>query len=188
MTVRLIGLSKLLLGVSVCVCMVVCPVCLCVALRQTGDLSRYGIVLDAGSSHTSMFIYKWPADKQNGTGVVTQHSECDAKGGGISSYAGKPGEAAKSLEECMNHALKEIPKSRQHQTPLCLGATAGMRLLKLINRTESEQVLKEVRDKLSSYPFKFKEAKILSGQEEGAYGWVTVNYLLENFIKVIRVN
>ncbi|XP_014826484.1 PREDICTED: ectonucleoside triphosphate diphosphohydrolase 2-like [Poecilia mexicana] len=145
--------------------------------------NMYGIVLDAGSSHTSMFIYKWPADKQNGTGVVTQHSECDAKGGGISSYAGKPGDAAKSLEECMNHALKEIPKSRQHQTPLCLGATAGMRLLKEINQTESDKVLKEVRDKLSSYPFQFKEAKILSGQEEGAYGWVTVNYLLEKFIK-----
>ncbi|MEQ2265705.1 hypothetical protein XENORESO_011295 [Xenotaenia resolanae] len=91
----------------------------------------YGIVLDAGSSHTSMYIYKWPAGKQNGTGIVTQHSECEVEGGGISSYAGKHGGAAKSLEGCMKHALKEIPTSRQHQTPLCLGATAGMRLLKL---------------------------------------------------------
>lgn len=46
----------------------------CVLSRQ------YGIVLDAGSSHTSLFIYKWPADKENGTGVVTQHSECHVKG------------------------------------------------------------------------------------------------------------
>lgn len=43
-------------------------------------VSQYGIVLDAGSSHTSLFIYKWPADKQNGTGVVTQHGECHAEG------------------------------------------------------------------------------------------------------------
>ncbi|KAM4745166.1 ectonucleoside triphosphate diphosphohydrolase 2-like [Anableps anableps] len=145
--------------------------------------NMYGIVLDAGSSHTSMYIYKWPADKQNGTGIVTQHSECNVKGGGISSYAGRPDGAAKSLEECMNHALKEIPKSRHHQTPLCLGATAGMRLLNITNPTESERVLKEVKHKLHSYPFLFKEARILSGQAEGAYGWVTVNYLLENFIK-----
>lgn len=41
---------------------------------------QYGIVLDAGSSHTALFIYKWPAGKENGTGVVTQHSECQAKG------------------------------------------------------------------------------------------------------------
>lgn len=43
-------------------------------------LSQYGVVLDAGSSHTSMYIYKWPADKQNDTGIVTQHSECHVKG------------------------------------------------------------------------------------------------------------
>ena len=53
-----------------------------------------------------------------------------------------------------------------------------------VNATESKQVLKEVEKKMRSYPFKFKEAAILSGQEEGAYGWVTVNYLLENFAKV----
>ncbi|TNN30289.1 Ectonucleoside triphosphate diphosphohydrolase 2 [Liparis tanakae] len=40
----------------------------------------YGIVLDAGSSHTALYIYKWPADKQNGTGVVTQHGECRVHG------------------------------------------------------------------------------------------------------------
>ncbi|XP_045890702.1 ectonucleoside triphosphate diphosphohydrolase 2-like isoform X2 [Micropterus dolomieu] len=145
--------------------------------------NMYGIVLDAGSSHTSMYIYKWPADKLNGTGIVTQHSECHAEGGGISSYAGVPGGAAKSLEACLEQAAKDIPKFRHQQTPLYLGCTAGMRLLNIVNATESQQVLKEVKNKLQSYPFDFKEATILSGQEEGAYGWVTVNYLLENFVK-----
>lgn len=37
-------------------------------------------MLDAGSSHTALYIYKWPAGKENGTGVVTQHSECHVKG------------------------------------------------------------------------------------------------------------
>lgn len=41
---------------------------------------QYGIVLDAGSSHTSMFVYKWPADKENDTGIVGQHSSCDVQG------------------------------------------------------------------------------------------------------------
>ncbi|XP_017546696.1 ectonucleoside triphosphate diphosphohydrolase 2 [Pygocentrus nattereri] len=143
----------------------------------------YGIVLDAGSSHTAMFIYKWPADKQNGTGIVTQHSECHVKGGGISSYAGQKGGAAHSLEECMENAVQEIPKARHSLTPVYLGATAGMRLLNISNPTVSDEILKEVGDKLKAYPFHFKGATILTGQEEGAYGWVTVNYLLENFIK-----
>lgn len=37
-------------------------------------------MLDAGSSHTAMFIYKWPADKENDTGVVSEHSMCDVEG------------------------------------------------------------------------------------------------------------
>lgn len=41
---------------------------------------QYGIVLDAGSSHTALYTYRWPADKLNGTGVVAQHSECHVKG------------------------------------------------------------------------------------------------------------
>lgn len=46
---------------------------------------QYGIVLDAGSSHTAMFVYKWPADKENDTGVVSEHSMCDVKGKGCPS-------------------------------------------------------------------------------------------------------
>lgn len=143
----------------------------------------YGIVLDAGSSHTALFIYKWPADKQNGTGVVTQHSECHVKGGGISSYAGQQGAAGKSLEECLNQAVKDIPKDKHKLTPVYLGATAGMRLLHISSPKQSDQILEEVGQKIQSYPFSYRGAAILSGQEEGAYGWVTVNYLLENFIK-----
>ncbi|XP_070780606.1 ectonucleoside triphosphate diphosphohydrolase 2 isoform X1 [Enoplosus armatus] len=143
----------------------------------------YGIVLDAGSSHTALYIYKWPADKQNGTGVVTQHSECHAKGGGISSYAGQQGAAGQSLEACLEQAVKDIPKERHQLTPVYLGATAGMRLLQLSSPEQAVQILQEVGHKIQSYPFSYQGAAILSGQEEGAYGWVTVNYLLENFIK-----
>lgn len=143
----------------------------------------YGIVVDAGSSHTALYIYKWPADKQNGTGVVTQHSECHVKGGGISSYAGQKGAAGQSLEACLDQAMKDVPKERHQLTPVYLGATAGMRLLHISSPEESSQVLREVGNKIQSYPFSYQGATILSGQEEGAYGWVTVNYLLENFIK-----
>lgn len=41
---------------------------------------QYGIVLDAGSSHTSVYIYEWPAEKDNNTGRVAQRHVCQVKG------------------------------------------------------------------------------------------------------------
>ncbi|XP_063051224.1 ectonucleoside triphosphate diphosphohydrolase 2-like [Engraulis encrasicolus] len=177
-------------------CLIVAPIALLVfgivgillLALSTDDVQEpaqnmYGVVLDAGSSHTTMYVYKWPADKQKGTGIVTQHAECHVNGSGISGYAGKRGEAGRSLEQCLNEAKKLIPKSRHHLSPLYLGATAGMRLLDMSDRKESDEILKEVSAKMKSYPFNYRGATILSGQEEGAYGWVTVNYLFENFIK-----
>ena len=55
------------------------------------------------------------------------------------------------------------------------------------NPEQSAHILQEVGSKIQSYPFNYQDATILSGQEEGAYGWVTVNYLLENFIKVPKL-
>ncbi|XP_021563510.1 ectonucleoside triphosphate diphosphohydrolase 2, partial [Carlito syrichta] len=144
---------------------------------------QYGIVLDAGSSHTSMFVYKWPADKENDTGIVGQHSSCDVRGGGISSYADNPSGAGQSLVACLEQALRDVPTERHAGTPLYLGATAGMRLLNLTNPEASANVLAAVMRTLAQYPFDFRGARILSGQDEGVFGWVTANYLLENFIK-----
>ncbi|XP_025929148.1 ectonucleoside triphosphate diphosphohydrolase 2 [Apteryx rowi] len=154
----------------------------------SGDLRgppgfKYGIVLDAGSSHTAMFIYKWPADKENDTGVVSEHSMCDVEGPGISSYNTNPPGAGQSLVHCLNQALRDVPKEKHMSTPLYLGATAGMRLLNITNHQASDAVLSTVTARLKSYPFDFRGAKILSGEEEGVFGWVTANYLLENFIK-----
>ncbi|KAK3529569.1 hypothetical protein QTP70_031988 [Hemibagrus guttatus] len=144
---------------------------------------KYGIVLDAGSSHTSVYIYEWPAEKENNTGMVRQKHACSVKGKGISSYSKTPEKAGESLKECMDEAKKTIPKHRHHETPVYLGATAGMRLLKMENDVDSINVLASVEKSLQTYPFSYQGARIITGQEEGAFGWITVNYLSENFRK-----
>ncbi|XP_077359785.1 ectonucleoside triphosphate diphosphohydrolase 1 [Festucalex cinctus] len=138
---------------------------------------KYGIVLDAGSSHTTVFIYEWPAEKDNNTGRAQQKHACNVKGPGISSYAGTPWKAGQSLRECMREAQENIPEKRHAQTPLYLGATAGMRLLEMKNSSASAEVFRAVSETLQTFPFSYQGARILSGQEEGAFGWVTVNYL-----------
>ncbi|KAF6124122.1 ectonucleoside triphosphate diphosphohydrolase 2 [Phyllostomus discolor] len=157
---------------------------LCVGTQDVREppALKYGIVLDAGSSHTAMFIYKWPADKENGTGIVHQHTSCEVNDG-ISSYADNPAGAGQSLVKCLEQAAQEVPEERHAGTPLYLGATAGMRLLNLTRPEASAKVLEAVTQTLTKRPFDFRGAHILSGQDEGVFGWVTANYLLENFIK-----
>nr|XP_020460819.1 ectonucleoside triphosphate diphosphohydrolase 1-like isoform X2 [Monopterus albus] len=138
---------------------------------------KYGIVLDAGSSHTALYIYEWPAEKDNNTGRVEQIHSCKVKGPGISSYASTPLKAGESLRECMQEAEQRVPRKRHHETPLYLGATAGMRLLNMEDSAASNKVFQAVEEALQKFPFAFQGARILSGQEEGAFGWVTVNYL-----------
>lgn len=37
-------------------------------------------MLDAGSSHTNLYMYEWPAEKENDTGVVHQVEVCKVEG------------------------------------------------------------------------------------------------------------
>ncbi|KAM4697173.1 ectonucleoside triphosphate diphosphohydrolase 8-like [Rhinophrynus dorsalis] len=163
-------------------------IALVLSLIRIGDVSlppktKYGMVFDAGSSHTSLFIYQWPTDKQNSTGIVSQTHVCDVEGGGISSYANDPPGAGKSLLQCMDKAMSIIPPDSQKETPTYLGATAGMRLLRLENASVADKVLSEVSKTIRGYPVDFRGARIITGEEEGVYGWITINYLLESFMK-----
>ncbi|XP_063485262.1 ectonucleoside triphosphate diphosphohydrolase 1 isoform X19 [Symphalangus syndactylus] len=160
---------------------------LAVGLTQNKALPenvKYGIVLDAGSSHTSLYIYKWPAEKENDTGVVHQVEECRVKGPGISKYVQKVNEIGIYLTDCMERAREVIPRSQHQETPVYLGATAGMRLLRMESEELADRVLDVVERSLSNYPFDFQGARIITGQEEGAYGWITINYLLGKFSQV----
>uniref|UniRef100_A0A8C3JCC7 Ectonucleoside triphosphate diphosphohydrolase 8 n=1 Tax=Calidris pygmaea TaxID=425635 RepID=A0A8C3JCC7_9CHAR len=140
-----------------------CPLC----------LPQYGLVFDAGSTHTALYIYRWPADKENGTGIVSQVEACTVSGPGISSYADNPAGAGASLKPCLDKAMKIVPAEQQRETPTYLGQ----------NSTKAEQVFAEVAKAIGEYPVDFRGARILTGNEEGSFGWITVNYLLETLVK-----
>uniref|UniRef100_A0A8C4QYU4 Ectonucleoside triphosphate diphosphohydrolase 3 n=1 Tax=Eptatretus burgeri TaxID=7764 RepID=A0A8C4QYU4_EPTBU len=155
----------ILLGITSVVMTIVCIVLVA---------QKYGVVIDAGSSHTALFVYHWPGGKENGTGTVSQLSRCPIPVRGISSFASNPEEAAKKLNLCLEWALTKVPRGSQGSCPLYLGATAGMRLLKYGGPLSGRM--------LSSSPFDFLGAEVISGSDEGAYGWITLNYLLERLI------
>ncbi|XP_028017484.1 ectonucleoside triphosphate diphosphohydrolase 3 isoform X2 [Balaenoptera acutorostrata] len=144
---------------------------------------KYGIVLDAGSSRTTVYVYQWPGEKENNTGVVSQTFKCSVKGSGISSYGENPQDAPKAFEDCMQKVKGHIPAHLHGSTCIYLGATAGMRLLRLQNETAANEVLASIQNYFESQPFDFRDAQIISGQEEGIYGWITANYLMGNFLE-----
>ncbi|XP_053570244.1 ectonucleoside triphosphate diphosphohydrolase 3 [Bombina bombina] len=144
---------------------------------------KYGIVLDAGSSRTTVYVYQWPAEKENNTGVVSQTYKCNVNGKGISSYDNEPDKACESINECMMKVKEKIPLNQHNSTPVYLGATAGMRLLRLKNESAAQGILTSIRNYFTTQPFDFKTAHIITGQEEGVYGWITVNYLMDNFLE-----
>ncbi|TSK34845.1 Ectonucleoside triphosphate diphosphohydrolase 3 [Bagarius yarrelli] len=141
---------------------------------------KYGIVLDAGSSRTTVYLYEWPAEKENNTGIVKQTTKCQVKGPGISDM---DTDTWNSLKTCMEEIINVIPAHQHKSTALFLGATAGMRLLHQKNETQSNEVLRAMQNYLRSLPLDFHNASIISGQEEGLYGWITVNYLMGNFLE-----
>lgn len=99
---------------------------------------------------------------------------------------------AEYLAPLLSHALASIPPSLHAQTPVYLLATAGMRLLP---QTHSDRIIQLTCDILrEDYPFRVEDAlpgegggpcggsvRIISGEEEGLWGWVAVNYLMDGF-------
>ncbi|XP_069873523.1 ectonucleoside triphosphate diphosphohydrolase 3 isoform X1 [Dipodomys merriami] len=182
-------LSRTPAVLALAVLLVSAGVLLTVALVQTRRTRpqppglKYGVVLDAGSSRTTVYVYHWPAEKENDTGVVSQSLKCSVPGSGISSYDKNPEDAPRAFESCMGKVWEVIPAPLHASTHLYLGATAGMRLLRLQNATAAAAVLASVRGYLEAQPFNFGGARILTGQEEGECAWITANYLKGNFVQ-----
>ncbi|GFR90436.1 ectonucleoside triphosphate diphosphohydrolase 1 [Elysia marginata] len=157
-----------------------------IRFQHVDAIMDYAIVFDAGSTHTSMFVYKWDAAKYEGTAVATQFGEtCDAKGPGIGSFENNPSAAGASLIECLKKAESMIPTEKYSNTPVYLGATAGMRLIQLRNPVAAEAILGSIRDTFSVSKFDLINPKtsvrIITGSDEGVFSWVSSNYLANVF-------
>nr|XP_019009944.1 uncharacterized protein I206_05506 [Kwoniella pini CBS 10737]OCF48725.1 hypothetical protein I206_05506 [Kwoniella pini CBS 10737] len=101
----------------------------------------------------------------------------------------RPEEIPQYLAPLLSHALRHIPPSQHSSTPIYILATAGMRLLPESTR---EAILKASCELIKDeYPFMVEgpsssgpcgeNVRVISGEEEGMWGWVAVNYLMDGF-------
>ena len=141
--------------------------------------TRHGIVFDAGSSGSRIHVYTW---KTGGGGPKDQFDLVEDNilkiKPGLSAYKDKPSEAGASLLPLLAHAKTKIPPELYAKTPVFLMATAGLRM---VGEAAKDAILQSVCSTLSTSGFLFRceWATLLDGRDEGLYGWVTVNYLLD---------
>jgi len=157
------------------------------------DKYNYGVVLDAGSSGTRIYIYRWLKNalaRVDGS-ETSRLPELETKDKwtkkvhpGVSTFGETPELVGSDhLKGLVDHALKHIPKDSVADTPIFLLATAGMRLL-------PDQQRNNVLASICSYlktetkfflPDCDVHIQIIPGETEGLYGWIAANYLLGGF-------
>jgi len=100
---------------------------------------------------------------------------------GLSAYAGDTSMAAESLTSLLENIEDSVPLDKVHSTPCQLRATAGLRLLP---GGQSAEILEAVSAKLQStaYSVAANAVDIMDGSQEGAFAWLTVNYLLNKCV------
>ncbi|KAL9563290.1 hypothetical protein ACKAV7_012557 [Fusarium commune] len=155
--------------------------------------AQYGVILDAGSSGTRVYIYKWKnhakAAKDASAAELKSLPKIKLKENkkihpGVSSFAEKPAQIGPDhLQQLIDIALDEVPDSKISETPIYLMATAGMRLLP---KPQQSALLKSMCTYLQSntkfiLPDCDAHIQIISGETEGLYGWIAANYLLGGF-------
>jgi Golgi nucleoside diphosphatase len=140
----------------------------------------YLAMIDAGSSGCRAHVYRYGklGRIEGPLYVLPKHDSKKVKPG-LSSFAKTPSKAGESLKDLVDFMKTQVPENAWTDTPIWLKATAGLRM---VEKAESDAILLSVRGFLgnkANSPFLFRDsyAAIISGNEEGGFGWVAYNYL-----------
>eukprot|EP00192_Tetraselmis_astigmatica_P003269 CAMPEP_0117667748 /NCGR_PEP_ID=MMETSP0804-20121206/11149_1 /TAXON_ID=1074897 /ORGANISM="Tetraselmis astigmatica, Strain CCMP880" /LENGTH=552 /DNA_ID=CAMNT_0005475529 /DNA_START=452 /DNA_END=2107 /DNA_ORIENTATION=+ len=136
---------------------------------------QYEIVIDAGSSGSRIHVFRFTFGKGTALPTLLFPDMSMKSTPGLSSYTDRPREAGESLLPLLEFAIEQVPRWAQRRTKLTLYATAGLRMLR---RSTADAILESCRIALAASPFDFHydDAALLSGTNEGLYGWVAANF------------
>ncbi|KEY66593.1 hypothetical protein S7711_01887 [Stachybotrys chartarum IBT 7711] len=158
-----------------------------------GKHSQYGVVLDAGSSGTRVYVYKWKnpfvSQKYAKTDELQNLPQLKLKETkkihpGVSTFAENVAAVGPThLQTLIDIAIDEVPADKIPDTPIFLMATAGVRFLP---KGQQTALLQNICTYLKattrfSLPDCDTHVQVISGETEGLYGWIAANYLLGGF-------
>ena len=143
----------------------------------SSPLVQYALMIDAGSTGSRIHVYKF---HNCGPSPVYEYETFVQKLGGLSAYAGRPDDAAQSLDSLLDVAIRVVPEPLRRCAPVAVKATAGLRLL---GASQSAEILDAVQYRLKNvFPFPLASQDpvvIMDGRDEGVFAWVTANYLMD---------
>ncbi|XP_003707532.1 ectonucleoside triphosphate diphosphohydrolase 5 isoform X2 [Megachile rotundata] len=139
----------------------------------------YVVVIDAGSTGSRALAFSFHESILGGNLILDSELYTETKPG-VSAYADKPKDAAKSLIVLLDKVREVIPQPEWQHTPLTMRATAGLRLLP---GHKAQEILQECRKLFEDSGFQVSKnsISIMEGTDEGIFSWFTVNFLLERF-------
>ncbi|UYV62412.1 ENTPD4 [Cordylochernes scorpioides] len=146
----------------------------------------YAVLVDAGSSGSRVYLYTWQPHSGEPTDLLRIRQLQDPLGKplvkkiepGQTFSLFSPKQALAYLQPLLEFASVHIPASKHQETPLFILATAGMRLLPA---SQQEALLGTVRTGIaanSTFLFSPEHVEIISGEQEGLYLWVALNYIM----------
>lgn len=155
------------------------------------DAYDWGLMVDAGSSGTRIYVYTWPRRHNSDVPQVqcapwNDLEECwnfKNDSAPISGFVSNPEDSLFLIQQLVDFGKEKVPESHWGETPIYIKATAGMRLAVEQDSNATDTLMETIRDYLSDStisPFKFERdwALVLPGEDEGAFGWISVNYML----------
>ncbi|KAL3523185.1 hypothetical protein ACH5RR_016019 [Cinchona calisaya] len=141
------------------------------------ESEKYAVIFDAGSTGSRVHVFRF--DKNMDLLRIGNDFEFfNSTKPGLSAYADDPKAAALSLKPLLVQGQAVVPEDLRPHTPIKLGATAGLRMLK---NGAADRILEAVRDLFnneSSLEYEAEWVSILDGSQEGSYMWIAMNYML----------
>ncbi|KAI4329543.1 hypothetical protein MLD38_027921 [Melastoma candidum] len=191
--------SKSKIAVALSIIFVLSSLGLVYRWRSSGNRSawsysydRYTVVLDCGSTGTRVNAYQWAPAIQSQVPVLVNSypgtltgidatSSCERQyhclqtRPGLDKFVGNSSGVRKSVKPLLRLAEKWIPQELHGETPVFVLGTAGLRRL---SSADSVRVLSDVWEVVKDTGFLSRRSwiRVLSGEEEGYYSWVALNF------------
>lgn len=128
------------------------------------------IVIDVGSTGSRLHAYSYDLDKTNSPINITERFSKKIKPGFSTIEPDK-----NTVDAYLTNLFSGLTSSQK--TPVYFYATAGMRLL---SQDKQQKFYTLVNNWFQSNAWQLASAKTINGNDEGMYGWLALNYQVNN--------